>query len=215
MKIKSVSESFPNKNFPYPFKHSTPGDIKSFACFFDKYLAAIDSPFSDLFGFWHKVNRAWQSGIENASLSLGVAIEGILKTYFGEHGLPDDEIAQQANAAKEILGGLDLGARIRDRLFGSIGGLLNNSSPKSSLYHLAQDGIINKSMAGKWVKLRNKSVHPDKLNEDPQAFQKYIDLNYTCIALLFLLLFSIIEYEGNYIDYSADGWPEKKVKEEK
>ena len=69
-------------------------------------------------------------------------------------------------------------------------------------------------MADKWVKLRNKSVHPDKLNEDPKAFQKYIDLNYTCIALLYLLLFSIIDYDGNYIDYSADGWPEKKVKEE-
>jgi len=213
LKIKSVSDYYPNKNFPYPFKHSTPGDIKSFACFLEKYLVAIDRPFSDLFGYWHKVNRAWQAGIENASLSLGVAIEGILKTYFAEHGLPDDEIAQQANKAKEVLGGLDLGARIRDRLLGSIGGLLNNSSPKGALYHLAQKGIINKTMADKWVKLRNKSVHPDKLNEDPQAFQNYIDLNYTCIALLYLLFFSIIEYDGNYIDYSVNGWPEKDVQE--
>ena len=78
----------------------------------------------------------------------------LLKTYFAEHGLPDDEIAQQANKAKEVLGGLDLGARIRDRLLGSIGGLLNNSSPKGALYHLAQKGIINKTMADKWVKLR-------------------------------------------------------------
>ena len=212
LKIKSVSDSYPNKNFPYPFKHSTPGDIESFACFLEKYLVAIDRPFSDVFGYWHKVNRAWQAGIENASLSLGVAIEGILKTYFSEQGLPDDEIVPQANKAKEVLSGLDLGARIKDRLLGSIGELLKNSSPKGALYHFAQEGLINKAMADKWVKLRNKSVHPDKLNEDPQVFQKYIDLNYTCIALFYLLLFSIIGYDRNYIDYSVNGWPEKNMR---
>jgi len=61
LKIKSVSDTYSNKKFPKPFNHSTPADIQSFSCFLGKYMAAIDAPFSDLYGFWHKVNRAWQA----------------------------------------------------------------------------------------------------------------------------------------------------------
>jgi len=210
LRIKSVDDSFTNNKFPLPFKHSTPADLESFTCFLEKYLINIEAPFSDLFGFWHKINRAWQASIENSSLSLGVAIEGIVKTYFGELGLPDDEIFQQAEGAKQILKDMDLGQRIKDRLLSSIGGLLKNTSPKGALYQMAQNDLLNKAMADEWVKLRNKSVHPDKMNQDPSAVQAYIDQIYTCIALFYRLLFIIIEYEGSYIDFSEIGWPEKK-----
>lgn len=213
LKIKSVPDSFSNKNFPPPFKHSSPSDIQSFSCFLEKYLMTIENPYSDLYGFWHKVNRAWQADIENASLSIGVAIEGILSSYFRELGLPDGEITKQANAAIEALDGIELGERIKERLLGSIGGLLSNSSPKGVLYNLAQSGVFKKSIAKQWVKLRNKSVHPDKLNEDPRAFQKYIDLIYSCISLFYILLFLIIKYDGKYLNYSENGWPEKTFKD--
>ena len=143
LKIESVTNSYANKKFPIPFEHSTTGDLHSFSSFIEKYLEAIDTPFSDLFGFWHKINRAWQADIENSSLSLGVAIEGMTKSYFGKLGLPDDEIAQQADEARKKLGNLDLGKRIKDRLLNSIGGLLNNSSPKGALYQMAQDGLLS------------------------------------------------------------------------
>jgi hypothetical protein len=210
LEIKSVDDSFANKESPFPFKHSTPADIESFTCFLEKYLINIDAPFSDLFGFWHKINRAWQAGIENASLSLGVAIEGIVKRYFSKQGLPDDEIIQQAEEAKQILKGMDLGQRIKDRLLDSIDGLLNNTSPKGALYKMAQDGLLNKFMPSAWDKLRNKSAHPDKSNQDLSAVQKDIDRFYTCIALFYLLLFNIIKYEGSYTDFSESGWSEKK-----
>lgn len=214
LKIKSVPDSFSNKEFPPPFEQSSPEDIQSFYCFLEKYLMAVENPYSDLYGFWHKVNRAWQAGIENASLSVGVAIEGLLSSYFRELGLPDDEIIKQAHTAIEKLNGVELGERIKGRILGSINGLLNNSSPKGVLYSLAQNGVFNKSIADQWVKLRNKSVHPDKLNEDPRAFQKYIDLIYSCIALFYILIFLIIKYDGKYLDYSENGWPEKTFKEE-
>lgn len=210
VKIISVDNSFTNKKFPLPIKHSTPADLESFTCFLEKYLINIDVPFSELFGFWHKINRAWQGGIENTSLSLGVAIEGIVKTYFIKLGMPDGEIIQQAEEAKQILKNMDLGQRIKDRLLGSIDGLLNNTSPKSALYKMAQDGLLNKSMPSAWDKLRNKSAHPDKTNQDLSAVQKDIDRFYTCIALFYMLLFIIIKYEGSYTDFSESGWPEKK-----
>ena len=214
LKIKSVPDSFSNREFPTPFKPSAPGGIQSFSCFLEKYLMAVENPYSDLYGFWHKVNRAWQADIENASLSVGVAIEGLLSSYFRELGLPDDEITKQAHAAIEELNGVELGKRIKKRILDNINGLLNKSSPKSALYNLAQNGVFNKSIADQWVKLRNKSVHPDKLNKDPRAFQKYIDLTYSCIALFYILIFLIIKYDGKYLDYSENGWPEKTFKEE-
>ncbi len=213
LKIKSVTNSYSNKKFPIPFKHSRPGDLQSFSCFFEKYMAAIDSPFSDLFGFWHKVNRAWQVNIKDSSLALGVAIEGITRTYFGKCGLPDKEITQQANEAKQKLNDIDIGKRIKDRLLSSIGDLLQNTSPKGALYQMAQDGLLSEEMVAEWQKLRNKSVHPDNLNEDPRALQKYIDQIYTCIALFYRLLFIIIKYDGNYINYSENGWPKKKFQQ--
>lgn len=214
LKIKSVPDSFSNKEFPTPFKHSSPEDIQSFSCFLEKYLMTVENPYSDLYGFWHKVNRAWQADIENAALSVGVAIEGLLSSYFRELGLPDGEITKQAHAALEILNGVEFGERIKGRILGSISGLLNNSSPKGVLYNLAQKGVFNKSVVDQWVKLRNKSVHPDKLNEDPRAFQKYIDLIYSCIAIFYILIFLIIKYDGKYLDYSENEWPEKTFKEE-
>jgi len=75
---------------------------------------------------------------------------------------------------------------------------------------MAQDGLLNKAMPNAWDKLRNKSAHPDKTNQDRSTVQKDIDRFYTCIALFNLLLFNIIEYEGSYIDFSESEWPEKK-----
>ena len=211
LKIKSVSNTYSNKKFPEPFKHSTPSDLQSFSCFLGKYLMTFDAPYSDLFGYWHKVNRAWQVNITNSSLSLGVAIEGIIRTYFGELGMPDNEIEKQALEAKNKLKNIDIGRRIKERLLSSIGGLLKNTSPKGALYRLAKDGLISKKMASEWLKLRNNSVHPDKLNEDPRAIQKYIDQIYSCIALFYCLFFIIIKYDVSCIDYSEKGWPEKKL----
>jgi len=209
LKIKSVDNSFTNKKLSPPFKQFTTTEFESFTCFLEKYLANIKTPFSDLFGFWHKINRAWQTSIENSSLSIGVAIEGILTSYFGKLGLPDKEILQQAEEAKQKIKDMDLGERIKNRLLSSIG-LLKNTSPKGALYQMVQRGLLNNAMKDEWEILRSKSVHPDKMNQDPKAVQTYIDRVDTCIALFYRLIFIIIKYEGSYIDYSKSGWPEKK-----
>jgi len=211
LKIKSVNNSFANKELPFPFKHSVPVDLESFTCFLEKYLVNIKAPFSDLFGYWLKINRAWQAGIMNFSLSLGVAIEGVLKSYFGKLGLPDKKILQQAEEAKKLIEDSDLGERIKGRLSGSIG-LLKKTSPKGALNQMVQKKWLNKAMMNEWEELRSKSVHPVKMNQVQIAIQKYIDRIDTCLALFYRLLFIIIKYEGSYMDYSENGWPEKKFK---
>ena len=211
LKIKSVDNSFANKKLFPPFKHSDPTEFESFTCFLEKYLVNIKSPFSDIFGFWHKINRAWQASIENSSLSIGVAIEGTLKSYFRERGLPDEEILQQVEKAKNLIENSNLGKKIKNRLFGSIG-LLKNASPQGALNQMVQEKWLNKTMVSEWKELRHKSVHPDKMKQGPIVFQKYINRINTCLALFYRLVFIIIKYEGSYIDYSERGWPEKKFK---
>lgn len=208
LKIKSVDNSFTNKKLIPPFKQFTKTEFKSFTCFLEKYLANIEAPFSDLFAFWHKINRAWQTSIENSSLSIGVAIEGIVKSYFSELGLADEEILKQAKEAKKLIKNSDLGERIKNRLSGSIG-LLKNTSPKRALDQMVQKKWLNKAMMNEWEKLRNRSVHPDKMNQDLIAIQKYIDQVDTCLALFYRLIFIIIKYESNYRNYSKRGGLEK------
>ena len=211
IKIRSVDNSFANKKLFPPFKHSDPTEFESFTSFLEKYLVNIKSPFSDIFGFWHKISRAWQASIENSSLSIGVAIEGTLKSYFSETGLADEEILQQAEEAKKLIEDSDLGERIKGRLFGSIG-LLKNASPKGALNQMVQKKWLNKAMVSEWKELRSKSVHPDKINQGSIVFQKYINQFNTCLTLFYRLVFIIIKYEGSYMDYSERGWPEKKFK---
>lgn len=208
LRIKSVKDTFSNKKLSYPLQHSLPSDLGTFANFFEGYLSSIKSPNSELFGFWYKVNRAWQSGIENASLALAVVIEGIVRSYCNQYGLPDKEILQQAQEAKQLIKHSELGERIKKRLLSSIGNL-KSTSPKGALYQMSDMGLFPKSFVDEWVSLRSKSAHADQIDQDEKTKQIYFDQIYTCITLFYCLLFKVIGYEGNFIDYSQEGWPEK------
>jgi len=135
LKIKSADSSFINKKLFPPFKQFTKTEFKSFTCFLEKYLANIEAPFSDLFGFWLKINRAWQSGIMHSALPICVSIEGIVKSYFSDKWMPDKDILYQAQEAKQIIESMGIGKRIENYLMSSIG-RLKNASPKDILYQM-------------------------------------------------------------------------------
>lgn len=209
LRIKSVDNTVPNEHLPYPIEHSLPFNLEIFASFLEKYLSSMENPSSELFGFWHKINRAWQASIENASLSLTVGIEGVIKSYFKKYGLPDEEILEQALEAKQKIKDLEVGKRIKERLLSSIGGL-KSISPKAALNQMSETSLFPKSFVDEWVSLRNKSTHADQIDQDEKTKQTYIDQFYTCITLFYCLLFKVIGYEGNFIDYSQEGWPERR-----
>lgn len=207
IKIKKFNKNLANKKVNPPFQHSSPHEINSLATFFDKYLAAINEPYSDLFGFWYKINRAWQADIENISLTLTVSIEGLTKKYFPQYGYPDEEILSQADDAKKVIEESELGERISQRLLANLNNL-NLPSPKSILYGMSTEGLILKKLADTWVKLRNKSAHAAIIDPDQKTFQKHLDRINICLTLFYNLLFLIIEYNGKYINYSEKNWPD-------
>ncbi|MCK4419260.1 hypothetical protein KAV79_05595, partial [Candidatus Aerophobetes bacterium] len=147
-------------------------------------------------------------GITNASLALAVAIEGIIKAYFEKYGLPDREILCQIREAKQLIKHSELGKRIKKRLLSSIDGL-KSTSPKGALYQMSDMSLFPKSFVVEWLSLRNKSAHADRIDQDEKTKQIYFDQIYTCITLFYCLLFKVIGYEGNFIDYSQEGHPEK------
>ena len=203
--IRSVSDNFSNIKITEPIKHSFPKESEQFREFIEQYLATFNQPNSDMFGYWHKINRAWQAGIENAALAVTVAIEGVTKSYFKDMGFPDTEFLEQADDAKEKLKNLELSARIKERLLGSIG-QAKSSTTKSALYSLSQKGFFSKKLVSDWTVLRNKSAHSDNL--DDGAIQEYIDKTFCCLNLFYRLMFLVTGYKNNYINFSIAGWPE-------
>ncbi|NTV45429.1 MAG: hypothetical protein HGB11_02645 [Chlorobiales bacterium] len=186
-----------------PIHHSSTADFESVKNFIEKYLLyATDDP--DLFGFWLKINRAWQGGIENRALVLTVAIEGLVKKYFSEYGYPDEEFIGQANAALNPIKSLDIGTRIKNRITSSIIHA-KASNHKSSMYKLAKEGYFDKKFVDDWDELRNKSAHADKL--DSEKPQEYVDQFHRCLQLFYILLFIVIKYEGLYYDFTRENWP--------
>jgi len=207
-KIKRIDKNLSNKKVNQLFSHSKPHEIKSLATFVDRYLFFVNEPHSELFGFWYKINRAWQADIENISLTLTVSIEGLSKKYFSKYGAPDKEILAQATDAREIINDSGLEEKIKLRLLANLNNL-NSPSPKSILYGMSKDGLIHKKFAEVWVKLRNKSAHATEIEPDQKTFQKHLDRINICLTLFYNLLFLILNYKGSYINYSEKGWPDK------
>lgn len=208
--LSSASVNFPNKEIVSPIKHSQPWEIEQFKSFIEKYLTFFPKENSSFFGYWHKINRSWQSGIENAALSITTSIEGVTKNYFIEYGKADEEILQQADHAKEIIKNIEIGDRIKNRIMSSIGGV-KSSTPKNALYKLAANGKIDKELIKYWSSLRNKSAHSDNLDSSTEELQKYIDEIYIVTGLFHQLLLILIKYDKEYIDFTKSGWSDGKI----
>lgn len=209
--INSNPTQYPNKSLVSSIKHNSSLHLDSFNEFINKYMKHFPKKHDLFYGYWHKINRAWQGGIENAALAISTAIEGVTKHYFSEYGSADKEILSQAEAAKVAIKELDIGERIKERLLSSIGNL-RSPNPKNALYVLASEGIFTKKTVKDWSSLRNKSAHADRLDDNSEEFQKYLDLIFKCLNLFYLLLFNKINYEGLYNDLSIHGWPEERMK---
>jgi hypothetical protein len=207
VKIKKYKQDISNKEVNPPFRYSSPDEIVYFSTFLEKYIIAVGDPHSELFGFWYKINRAWQADIENISLTLTVSIEGLSKKYFSQYGFPDEEIIAQSVGAKKIIEESAFGERISQRLLANLENL-NLPSPKSILYDMSKDSIFPKKFAETWVKLRNKSAHAAVIDPDRETFQKHLDRINICLTLFYNLLFLVTGYQGKFIHYSQKGWPD-------
>lgn len=171
-----------------------------------KYTKKVTEPFTELFGYWYRVFSESSGELENRALVLTTAIEGLLKKYFQEHGIPDPEFIAQVNDAKPKIKAIEIGKRVKERILSSLGNAISPTA-KNSLHSLADSEIIPDELIKTWSELRNKSAHADELKQSDAELQIFLDQLFGCLELFYCLLLRHIEYKGNYIRYSQIDWP--------
>jgi len=204
--ISSVPINDPNKQIPSPIRHRDPWNYKAFETFLKCYLTSVVHPYGMHYEYWHRINRAWQGGIEIVALAVTTAIEGILKESFSDYIKPAEEFKHQAETAKEAVKSLNLDKRINAYLLSSLGSA-SKGSAKNGLHYLKSKGLISAQSIKCWSELRNKAAHADSLEFDGERLQEYIDLVFGCYHVFNVMLLINIGFTGEYANLSAKGWP--------
>lgn len=156
---------------------------------------------------WNKLNRAWQAGIESAALNVSVCIEGILRSYFEPLGT-DSDFAELSKRAVPAVMQLEIEDRVKTLLRSCLGGA-GRFKPKTALRALTKFGKISPGLAEKWNKLRSETAHAVVAGESRKEWQRMVDLTFANIKLFYEILFSIVEYTGERIDYESRGFPSR------
>lgn len=155
---------------------------------------------------WHRVLRARESDIENSSLVLAVAIEGLLMEAISNKGDTDAEFQAEIDSVKPQIKSMNLPKRIQDCIQSSFGNAIK-PKPQSILQILIKQRIIDDAHLKVWKKMRNHGAHGNGLDWEPEAIQKHLVRFHTCLDLFYRLTFFLIGYTGKHRNYSAAGWP--------
>lgn len=161
--------------------------------------------------YWYRILRSRESDIENSSLVLSVAVEGLVKKTLLSKTDADPEFVKQAEEAKPILKKAGLGPRALDCVLSSLG---NAKHPRVSdaLRRLATEGVASEAHIKAWKGLRNAAAHGSVLEEDGRALQEHLDRFHVCLDLYYRLVFVLIGYNGRHTDYGTRGWPTRRFR---
>ncbi len=189
-----------------PIPTNRPHDATNLNEFVNKYIGSITKPFSPIFGYWYRILSESAGELENKALVLTTSIEGILKEYYKNYGIPDSKFLEQVSSATEIINGLDVGQRAKERILSTLGNA-RSMTPKGALYALSKEQIIPEKLIKVWVKLRNKSAHAHELKRNNEELQEFLDQIFGCQELFYLLLMNHIQYTGEFFQFSKEAWP--------
>ena len=158
--------------------------------------------------YWLKVFNAHQSDLENETLSLTVSIEGVVNKFHSNFRKEDCDFKKMCSDVEPVIDSLKINERVKSSI---IGFLQRNgqSSPRGTLFNMAQNGIFPKELATIWNKARNTSAHAEQ-------FKKHLWLdnvnNYTsCLSLFYILLSYHIEYTGLFYHHHLPSAPLEKL----
>lgn len=205
IELHSVVDNMLNSQFftPVPLKY--PNSQKDFISLIRHLYCFLRRDESVFYGYWHKIQRAYQAGLVSAALTLTVSIESIVKHYWREFG-EDLEFKLLAEKAISKVDGLDVESRIASRLKSSLTSA-GSFTVKNCLRALVAKRVVEKVHLNGWDKLRNKAAHGDKIRQGPASEQEFVDLFFVNVDLLFLLVVGLVGYSGCRVNYSSRGFP--------
>jgi len=142
------------------------------------------------------------------ALTLTTAIETILNSYYPSESnlIPKNEI----DLAVEEIKGTKIGDSLKNRIIGMLGSIAGQVRADDIMRDLVSSGLINERFRSKWKTLRNSVNHGDKPTND---FQEYINLCESSLVLYYSLVLNMINYPGQFTDYSTYGYPLIRLKE--
>ncbi len=154
----------------------------------------------------HSVLAASAGSLETHALTLGVEIEGILKSEFHKVAAPDETFRDQIRQAVELINTSSLVESAKKRIANR---LKNMCGPTATdqLRGLTKAGKVTAEYVRAWADLRNRLAHAGHSRHLP--LQEFIDLLTSVTVLLHQLVFTAIGYRGSYTDYGSPGWPQK------
>lgn len=139
-------------------------------------------------------------------LILGIRIEGILNLLFNEMGVPEDQIIEELSAVQKMV--LDSSNIVvtKDRIFSTLE-IMKQARTKDKLIKLKELGVINQLQYTSWNKLRNKSAHAVR-EDDENWFEKSMRQYLHVLEAFYRIIFYKINYNGLYTPYGSDSQKE-------
>jgi hypothetical protein len=151
------------------------------------------------------VSKTHAASVEAKALTLAVAVETLLDSYFEDVAKPSTEHIALVDDLVKHIRAWSGDSGIRARALGAIGSI-KTARPRDKLCELERRGVITAEDHEAWRKLRNAATHGDwsAVQDDLQAF---IDGIEQVRVLFYRLIFAIIGYKGTHTDWATYGWP--------
>jgi hypothetical protein len=146
---------------------------------------------------------AWAAGVS-------VAVEGILNQVSLSKSKEElDQISRLQADVKALIKADQRFASLSRRLEGLLG-MLSQVRVQDRLKLLLDRGETTKVLVDSWHELRNKVVHPKRIDAsrlNDRKFQEMLDVLHRVVTLQYHILFHIIGYCGPYSNYSERDFP--------
>jgi hypothetical protein len=205
LKIRSNENDPASLLPPIEHRHAEPVDTHAFIASF--LGAQHQSEHRTLIHrMWHRILRARENDIENSSLVLSVAIEGLIMSAIKDSCDKDSGLQIEIDSAMPSIESLNLNPRVLQCIKSSLGNAVK-AKPKSTLQRLIKQNIIDDTHLEAWGKMRNLGAHGQVLSGETEAIQTHLQRFHTCLDLFYRLTFLLIGYSGKHRNYSAAGWP--------
>ncbi|EJI1392919.1 hypothetical protein NDL37_002590 [Vibrio parahaemolyticus] len=168
-----------------------------FKCIVELYQT-YPKRFESIVAQWERVWFAGQSNDVILTLTLSVAIEGVLNDVYIPHikAVRDSDEADKEKAfIKQQLKKTELSVQQRERIINSVSHW-NNVTSSHALSYLIKKGLLVKGDKKNWTELRNSCAHPKVIDKTIDEEREEASSVFACLNLFYRLILNTLSYSG-------------------
>jgi hypothetical protein len=167
---------------------------------FFKYLSC--NRHEQLIETFNRIISAQNTFITVYALTLTTAIETVINEFYPSEPftIPKKEI----DSAIEEINGIKILDSLKSRIIGMLGNIAGQVRADDVIKDLVSIGLLSEKLRSNWKTLRNSVNHGKNPTPD---FQELINLCENNLVLYYSLILNLINYKGQFTDYSTYGYP--------